>query len=343
MNSSGKTPVLTILLALGLGAVLFMLYSNLSGQKYIGTWTGTNLPFETTGTPSYNQPSYQPELKKYPIGSLNITVQENLSNSYSAYTGTAKFFPANTNFNDPTVQPIASATFSSGAVSETSWNKTSLNTAYDFVLDGGGTWYDEIARNFVFDTAHYNEQTGAYSLTISAVDPYPFKSAPTKIGTLSATISNASGTGCSISGSEIDYNKDVSGSTGSCSFDLEIKNTAANTLIRNLVLHPQNDVTNALEGNEIQSVTISKKSGNLTLPVSTITSYFTNYQPLPLGNLTTADTTTFTISFTFNESNLDDNETLYLMLDDLGGYLANDVVSGNKGMAFTKLTLKFTQ
>lgn len=351
------TAGLTLVMFLGFLIVfvlMFAMFSNLSGQfyvrravsPYIGEEAAQAIPFQMTEEQKQAAQQQQEKLEKqYSIKSLTVSAQENLSNSGTNVNGAYfRVYSAGTDFSDPTVTALGSIAFSSGVAQDTSWNLTVTGKPYDVVFDGQGTWYDEIARNYVFETQKYNEYTGDYTIAITVQDPSPFPSAPTKIGTLSVTLSNASGSGCSVSGSSIDYNKDASGSTGTCSFDMQIKNTAANTVIRKLVLHPQNSIgSTALEGNEISSVTISTKNGSIELPQSDITNYFTNYQALPIGNLTTGNTTTFTLTFTFNESNLSDGEKFYIMLDDLGGYLQHDVLPSNSGMSPTTLTVTFDQ
>lgn len=319
-------------------------YEAVGGGTFVAT-TGTPATTPSTPTQQVIQPSSVVNLA---VKDFSLKVKEPYSLSWTAYSGTLRIFDANDNLVDPNIAAIDTASVTSGAASKTSWNVFRTDIPYKAVLDGGGTYYDTLLNPFVFKSSDYNKALGSYSLVLGdqgstdtrlSSKAFPDVYVGEKIGTWSVTFSSCASLQCGNTTLALNYSD--SGAAGQGSVDIKFSNSGANTLIKDAVIAPVSDQTNALEGNEITTATIQHVSGtDFGLP-STVTSYLTNEIPIKLGNIKGGQSSTDTWTFTVNEDNTAASEALHLYFDDLNGYRNSDHMVGNLGIAATDIPLTF--
>lgn len=336
----GGTPWLPIVAVIILLVAVFLLYSALSGEKYVqklcyssqlGQWIDCSLiPFSQyqqyeTGKQSTSETPAPKTPIQLGIKDLQILVQEPYSNSWSAYSATARYFTKGTNVKDPTATAFATVTISSGSGSQTSWNKAMTDTEYIFVLDGGGTYYDKKWEPFFFLSDNYNKNLGTYTLTLNSNE------APAKVGTFDTLYQGNQTAGVTLSSTSISVNHTVAG--GIFTLRFKIGNSGANTALYDVVLDFQSDVTNPMEGTEFSAVTLVHQSGqDFGLP-SDIKNYVANEVPIPITDVLTGGINgLYDATFTYSSTNFAvTTDKLYIASDDLGGWLNQDVLPANKG------------
>ena len=116
-------------------------------------------------------------------------------------------------------------------------------------------------------------------------------------------------------------------------FNIKIGDSAANTALKDVVLDFKSDRTYPMEGNEFSAVTLTHKSGlEFGLP-SDVRNYVANEVPIHVADLIKGGQNgVYTVTFTYSSSNFDiSTDKLYIVADDLGGWLAQDILPSNKG------------
>jgi len=331
-------PVIVILAIIAFVAsivAVLSVYTNVTGvktvqklcQNTVGQWVDCSLiPFTTyTNLGSVPAPA-SPEYLS--IKELQVLMQDPQSESWTDEAGTLRLFTAGTDVKDPTATAFATVTIASGAGSQSSWNKASTDTKYVLVSDGAGTYYDKEWNPFYFLASKYNKALGTYTLTIDKTD------APPKVGTFTTfLVSGSNSTGTKVNSTTAIW-VDDSVASGTFNFQFDIQNTGANTILKDVVLFFKSDVTNPMEGNEFSGVTLQKSTGSdFNLP-SDVKSYVANEVPVPVtASLAGGASGRYTITFTYSSTNFQTGgvDKLYIGLDDLGGWLASDVLPANKG------------
>jgi len=341
----GIAPIIPILVILLVGVSVLLLlsvYSNITGVKTvqnlcknsIGQYVDCSLiPFQQYPTGTTIQASVPVPVSPTYLGikDLQILMQDPQSESWSSVAGTMRYFTAGTDVKDPSATAFDTTSISSGAGSESSWNKATTDTQYVLVFDGGGTYYDKLWNPFYFLSANYNKALGTYTLSLDK------DNTPPKIGTFAQFfVAGSNSTGLdTVDGLTTDTSLQVAdgSASGQFSFQINIKNTGANTVLRDIVLFFKSDVTSPMEGNEFSAVTLQHDSGlDFELPAD-IRSYVANEVPVAITpSLTGGKSATYTITFTYNSANFAvSTDKLWLGLDDMGGWLSSDVLPANKG------------
>lgn len=345
-GTKGAFPWLPVIGVIVLLVASFLLYSALSGKKYVqqvcystslGKWVNIDdpnsylcdkIPFQQVGGQPAGQTAQTPQPKtpvQLSIKDLQVLVQEPYSDSWSAYSATAKFYMKGTNIKDPTATAFGTVTISSGSGSQTSWNRAMTDVEYIFVLDGAGTYYDKKWEPFFFLSDNYNKNLGTYTLTLDA------SQAPAKVGTFDKFWLTNTTAGASVSSTSISFNNTKD--SGISGFKFKIGNTGANTALYDVVLDFESDKTNPMEGDEFTSVTLVHDSGmDFGLP-SDISNYVSNEVPIPVTDvLGGGQDGTYKVTFTYSATNFAvSTDKLYMVVDDLGGWLNQDVLPANKG------------
>lgn len=269
-------------------------------------------------------------IHQYAIKDITIMAEEAFSNSWSSVAGDFELYTYGDDPTDPNVNNFTSIALSSGTGSDSSWNAADTDTQYAALLNGGSTYYDVYDPSFTFKSENYNSELGTYTYRYNDVN---------KVGTINELVDDTSGTystGVTISTAGNNVTVNNTAEAGTASFDIILKNTAGNTLLKDVVLDLPIDQSNPLEGNEFTSVTLQLKSGHdFGLP-SDITNYVTNNQAIPVGDIEGGVKGVYTITFTYNTANfVTSTDTLRLELDDMGGYLGKDISMGTKATAMS--------
>ena len=272
-------------------------------------------------------------LHQYAIKDITLLAEEAYSGSWSAVSGDFELYSHGADPTDPNTKNFTSVAITSGTGSDSSWNAADTDTAYTALFDGGSSYYDIYDPDFTFQSANFNEQLGTYTYR------YDGDRAVQKVGTINELVDSTSGTyssGVTINTTTNTVTVNNTAEAGTASFDIILKNTAGNTVLKDVALDFPIDQTNPLEGNEFSKVTLQLKSGHdFGLP-SDITSYITNNMPLPVGDIEGGTSGTYTITFTYSSTNFGTSgDTLRMIADDLGGYLNKDISMNSKATAMS--------
>ena len=311
---------------------------------------------DALGAPSNGEPTPPAGRIGLSVETITVQLQDPLSKSWTAHSGTFKIFQKGVNIRNPDATPLQSGALSSGKKIFYNVVGINTNTEWQLVNDGGGTYYDTYIKSYVFDPNRYNSKTGNYSLLLGLNTIYS-NEVGRKIGTISVTIANTSGEAgmcfnkytvntsipCDTTQTRtIEFN--ATAADGTFDFDVTLKNTGSNALLKNMVMQSVNDLTNPVEGNEfttvkfqhLQGTDLFAAGGNID---NDLTSELSNNFAVPLSSWFGGTTGKATLTFTMATANIADNETFYLYFDDLGSYNGKDALTSNAGAS--NVAIKF--
>lgn len=278
-----------------------------------------------------------PTAKMQLIENLYVTAQEQHTNSYTAINSSAslKFYGENTDPTDADANAIDTLTFAGGTANSTA-KRLYTSQNYNIVFDGGDQWYSwKQKMNIPF--SNYNDNTGVTGIAFTEI-MNPDKM-PVDIGTISVTMAlDGTETGyvqTNSSGSEAIVYNYTSGDGAFCVV-ATIKNSEANSEIRNLVYKAVSDQDNPLEGNEFSSVTWQHDSGTNWFQrgmagSSSLLNKITSEQEVHLGNAVGQESGSVKICYAVTTGNLANNEQLHQYFDDLGDYRGKSILPNNIG------------
>ena len=298
-----------------------------------------------------------------PYGTLSVDTHEWSSNSFTSVAGTVHFFDAGVNPSLSNSNARDTITVTSG-VGDTTAGKLKSGTPYVVVLEPTShydQWYN--ARAFP-DTSMlpYTETTEStisiQTIEFNSVVAFATIGDPLDETATSGIINGQSDINGSVGSSnelqvgadaspansdEIFYN--ITNGDGQFYLDLTIAATGANSGLNNPVIAIVNSLTAPFDGNEFTSVTVQKQSGTeMNLP-SDVTNFFNDATPIPItidGKAFMAAGSSAVYRFTFNvaEANMAaGGDQINMYLDDMGGYLGQDILRGTKATVSQEVTI----
>ena len=294
------------------------------------------------------------EVKLY--DQVTVSTHEMGSDSYSAIAGTVHFFEEGVDISAANAQALDTATIASGSGNTTS-GKLSSGTNYQVILEPSAG-YDIFLNGKALQQLPYVKTTTG---TISNI-PIKFSNVMSYV-TIGDMIDESSVTGvvngqltavnvttatneiCLSSATPTDDDAmvyDESVGNGEFYLEIEIDFSGGDKYIVNPVLDVVNDLTNKMEGNEFSSVKMQHLQGTNFGILSDITDEVNGHEAISLGELReSGDSGTYKITFTVDESNLDDGaDIVYFVIDDNGEHNGQDILSGTKATASALITLK---
>jgi len=296
----------------------------------------TTTVVEAPTVPGVQVPTEVPGARQRPISTLSVITTIKNSNSHTGVAGDLDIFDPDTNPSDPTASPLDSISVSAGVGSTTNkYVKTS--TPYRVVFDGEGIYYDVDYGVITFPDEDFNPSTGEYLLDMGEI---------TNISVIDDMLNESYLTGGYVNGETSDLTRgtaeigtDVgSGNTDNVTYDEsvgdgqwyimpELSASVAYNELRDAVLCFEWDTSTPPEGNEISSIVYQLDSGtDLGIP-SELVNYWSNEECVSLGDMSSGQSSRIKLTFTVDETALDNNADIwYLGFDDLGSMRGKDVL-----------------
>jgi len=277
------------------------------------------------------------------ITQLNVTSTIKYSNSRSTAAGTVNFWDPDVNPSDPNAVAIDTVTLASGVGGTTS-SVLMTNTPYRITFDGDATYYDaEYGGSSAPDTLPSPTTTSA---TISQVTIHfpdvvtvgtyedPLEEAATD-GTVNGqttavNITTATNEICLSSDTPADDDTlvyDESVGDGSFYIDVDIGNSQSNTEIKGAVMCFEYESSSVRpEGNELSALTMQLRTGtDLGTPSDILNYWKSDRTCIALGTPRGGASSTYRLTASVTEGNLDASDDFAIRFDDLGGISAQDI------------------
>jgi len=268
--------------------------------------------------------------KQRPISTLSVISTAKNSNSHTTIEGDLDIFDPATNPADPTASALDSISVAAGVGSTTNkYIKTS--TPYRVVFDGEGTYYDKDYGVITFPDEDFNPSTGEYlfdmeTITVVAtIDDMLNESGIS--GLVNGQTAHTDGT-TELFGNETLESVIYDESVGDGQFYIQptLSASSAYAELHASVACFEWDTSTPPEGNEYSSIVYQLQSGTDFGMPSELVNYWAAEECIALGDVIAGTSSTIKLTFTLDETALDDGADIwYFGFDDLGSMRGKDV------------------